>query len=359
MMHEICDTISFLIDVLNVFRGLWAIKVPILILVVIYLTFRNVEKIQIWVSIIQKYFSSLSARIERKSISNNIEGKINLFAKKFNTQLDGILPYAIKIEWVEDKDITVEAFIRDDQLIVKMKQHVNQDRNLVIAALGFISRGLLPTARNYISKPILQSIDFKMLHKILLSNRETSAIEYFFKEVFPSETKDKPEIVEYLKKMHDIDDHGFFMTILLTELARLGKILPPDVNNIRKRAISEVKQLIDFLHNLAVSSPGDIVDLNFIKKELKLAILIVAKPEKIIMGEKQYLNSFRKKLQEGSERIYVISSGNNVRFAKTVCSSVLGNFKVEQILEDHCKMLNRRGKLTDGYTCLFQKTSVS
>ena len=339
-------------------KVLSTIKWPGIILVLIVLTIKYIEKIQIWISLIERILGKISSKYQRKGISDEIEGKINSYAKNLNAQFKEVLPYGIKIEWVEDdKEFDRESFLKENQVIVKIKPHINRDRNLVIASLEYVSRGLIPEARNYVSRHLMKAIDYKMVHKILLSLKANSAIEHFFSKIFPQETNDKKEISEYLEKLHEIDDRGLFVPIFLVELIALGKKIPPNVESYRKRAISEVKNFLVFVYNQAKASPGEQTELCFTSKEIKMGILLVAKFETSLHGADPYLKRFGKNIREGCDRVYVVSSGRNVDFAKKIVSEIESKFKCGKIFEQMSDVINRKGELTRGYTCLFQSTN--
>jgi len=333
---------------------------PTVLLLGLLIGVKYVDKIQILISIIERYFGKISLRCERKSISNEIEGRINLFAKKINSEVGKILPYGIKIKWVEDlsKDFDREAFVKKNQVIIKMKSHANQDRNLAIVTLDYVSKGLIPKGRLYVSKNIMKSIDFKMVHKILLSNKTYSAIEYFSDNILFPEMKDSPEIKEFFEKMHNLDDHGFFASVLLYELMILGKKISPDIESIKERAIAEVKAFISFLNNIATREPGETGELSFVKKEIKVSLLLIGRAE--YRGDVgKYLWRFRKNMKEGCERVYINSSGFNIKFAKDVSSIIENNYEVEKVLEKTLDVMNRKGDFAKGYICLFQQKSES
>lgn len=344
-------------------RALWSvIKVigwPVAVLLVAYFCIRYSDKILIWISLLERYVGLISSKRKRKNISNEIEGRINSFAKKINSDVDNIFPYGIKLQWVEDlgDDFDREAFVRKNQVVIKMKSHQNQDRNLSIATLEYISKGLIPKGRVYVSKNIMKSVDFKMVHKILMNNKLYSALEYFNDHILSLEIRDEPKIEEYFEKMNNLDDHGLFTSVFLFELMMLGKKIPPGFENIRKRAISEVKEFVLFLNDLAIRKPGEEGRLDFIRKEIRVSLLLIARPEHL-GHEERYLKRFEKNLKKGCERVYIGSIGlTNNSFAEGVCSSIKEEYEVEKLLERTVDVMNRTGNVTKGYVCVFQPKS--
>ena len=339
-----------------------AIKVigwPAAFLLGIYFCIKYPEKIQIWISLLERYFGLISSKRKRKNISNEIEGRINSFAKKINSETGNVFPYGIKLQWVEDlsDDFDREAFVKENQVIIKMKPHQNQDRNLAIATLDYVSKSLIPEGRVYVSKNTMRSIDFKMVHKMLSSNRLHSAVEYFSKHILSPEIEDVPEIEEFLEKMNNLDDHGYFAPVFLFELMILGQKMLPGFERIRRRAIAEVKDFIFFLNGVATREPGEVGELSFIKKEIKVSFLLIARAEKVGL-ENIYLKRFGKELAKGCERVYVNAMGaKNISFAKTVSSGIVNAYDVEKVSEKTLTVITWRGGVTKGYICLFQPRS--
>jgi hypothetical protein len=226
-----------------------------------------------------------------------------------------------------------------------------------MTALEYVSKALVPKARSYVSRNLMKAMDYKMVHKILLSLKANSAIEYFFSVIFPEETNEKKEIEEHLEKLHEIDDRGLFVAVFLVELIALGKKIPPNVESYRKRAISEVKDLMEFLYVQAKARPGEETELCFFRKEIKMGILLVARYETALHGEDPYLRRFGKNVRDGCSRIYVVSSGKNIEFAKNIVSKIESQYKRKKTFDEISDVINRRGDLAKGYICLFESGS--
>ena len=64
-------------------------------------------------------------------------------------------------------------------------------------------------------------------------------------------------------------------------------------------------------------------------------------------------------MKEGCERVYINSSGFNIKFAKDVSSIIENNYEVEKVLEKTLDVMNRKGDFAKGYICLFQQKSES
>lgn len=83
----------------DILKILSSIKWPGIIVVIVFFTIKYVDKIQVWISIIERGLGKVSSRYRRKAISDEIEGKINSYAKGLNSQFEEVLPYGMKLEW--------------------------------------------------------------------------------------------------------------------------------------------------------------------------------------------------------------------------------------------------------------------
>lgn len=343
-------------DVMGLIKSL---SIPTLIVFFLYFVIKNPEKIQIWVSMLQKIYAWASKEPQKRAISNEIEGKLNLYSRRVNEEsgLGEIMPYSAKLHWIEDSmgKFNKETFVANDHVVIKMTYHQNREKNLSLATVDYVSKGLVPKGRVYVSKKIMKSIDLKMAQKMLNMSGSHSAVECFLEEVLPPWLKD-PDIKLFYAKLHPIDDRGFFITILLNEILILGKTIPLDDESKRQRAISEVKNFVLFLDEIATRKRNEEVELDFVKKEIRVGLLLIAREElKQWYGVEPYLKRFKKKIQNGTERIYLFARDRNIPFAREIVHEIeKKEEKAGKIIEKEIKVTNEKGKLVKGYFSLFQ-----
>src|SRR4030042_4222157 len=110
--------------------------------------------------------------------------------------------------------------------------------------------------------------------------------------------------------------------------------------------LAEVKNFLVFLYNQANASPGEQTELCFTSKEIKMGILLVARFETSLHGADPYLKRFGRNIREGCDRVYVVSSGRNIDFAKKIVAAIGSQYKCERIFEQIYTVIDRRGDLT-------------
>jgi len=82
----------------------------LILFIIIYLLYP--EKVEKAMILINKAFAYASEKHERRYISKSIEHNINSYVEKFDRESEGILPYKIKVEWVNVDSI--ESYLRDN-----------------------------------------------------------------------------------------------------------------------------------------------------------------------------------------------------------------------------------------------------
>jgi hypothetical protein len=102
------------------------------------------EKVEKWHSILARAASYFSEKAEKATVSTDIQAEINSFAKEMNNETLGAMPYGIKIEWT--KETTRETVLRSGEVIVRMKHHSDQARNIGVCGVG-VCLQRLPSSR--------------------------------------------------------------------------------------------------------------------------------------------------------------------------------------------------------------------
>ena len=269
-----------------------------------------------WRAIFNKLFANRSLKREKGYVAADIQYNVNSAIKNMNdessisTEENDILPYGLRIQWT--KETNPEAFMRENEMVVRMDYHANQDRNLVVATMIYLSKGLLPHSRRYINENILRSLDLTVGKKIVKEN--PVSLDYFFREVLDKEPKN---IVEYCSHLEEIDKAGLFTRILLREFRALGrKLYPREITN--QRIPRETKKFVEFLKNIAIKSRDEDVPLDFAGTKIRVGVCLVAKP--YLRQIEPHCKRINKYIRDKDiEEIYVFAAGKeNVKLAKDV-----------------------------------------
>ena len=143
----------------------WVVPNAFWISLVVYLI-SHPEVAAKWGAIINSLFSKISRGAERRSVALDIQGRLNRFSKRLNSEVAGIIPYGVQIEWVIG-EISKESFLRENKVILRLGYHTNQDDNVDRAALEFVARGMLSSSRPHTDEKVMQAVDLISTKKLL------------------------------------------------------------------------------------------------------------------------------------------------------------------------------------------------
>lgn len=277
----------------------------ILLILFAYMVFCHPEKVQKWSVLFWKIVRYFWREAEKYIIANDIEGRVNDFSKNMSKELVNFEPIGVQIQWVKDGEDR-DHFFRDNKLIIRMREHKNQDKNFVYASMVFISKYVLRKVKKYISKSQKESIDL-YIAKRLYNREKARVLDEFFEDFFALKIDANKKIATLIEQYHVIDKVGLFFPALITELTFLGEKVYFKLK--RDPIIKEVTQLIKYLENYANRELGDEkTPLVFEGIYCRCGIMIIAKRFKVIqIGDiEPYVKYIKKLLERKIEDIYLI-----------------------------------------------------
>jgi len=287
------------------------------------------EKIEKWAILFHKLAAYISEKHEKRYISKHIEFTINDQRKKLCKESSGILPYALEVKWV-DADTIDSALKNENILVVKMKNHRNQSKNLALAVKEYVPNALIPTARKYVEPVLMKAIDY-VASKIILE-KETSAFSYFV-DITKPELDKIPECKEYIEQLDKINEEGKLSRVLLSEYKKLGFLHPADPN---PKIYKETLELESKVYTLSTKEPEEKVDLSLLGEYLKVAVVPVAKDITVEMhGIQPHVDFIRGSLQKGINTFYLVAAGRiNIALAKEVLKKAEAQLNLKRTYED-------------------------
>jgi len=227
-----------------------------------------------WGAILNRLFSKISRRAEMRSVALDIQGRIDGFSKSINSEVPGIMPYGVKIEWVTG-EMTKESFFKDGKIILRMNYHTNQDENVVHAAMEWVSRGTLSDSRPHVDERVTKSVDLICTKKLIEKERKT-ALQLYYREILSPARKSDSELDKYVLIMQQLDEGGYFTHVFLRELQRLGVTMQFSVPE--EGVKEETKRFVEFLdEKVNKKKPGVDVDPTFVGEKIRTSIVYVAK----------------------------------------------------------------------------------
>lgn len=335
--------------ILNVIQAIgWP---GIIVGVAIYIFVLNPEKGDRFISFLAKWFSKFSEVAEKTATARGIQSKINSFIKSINSEVENLLPHGLKIKWIPE-NIDKQSFIKNGKVVVMLKYHKNQDENLSRATLLYMKEAVIPEARPHIHSKLSESIDLMMTKKALYSFAEArSSFNYFLREILRPTTEGDAEIKEFCTVIDKLEECGLFTRVLLRELKELG---------YKRAGLTETGDTVfktgkftKFLNEIAQKEQGQDVPLTFNKTYIKVAIILVAKPETEIWGIDPFTKRIKEKIKERVNVIYIFARGGNIRLAKEISRMCKNMPELSQIHREEEFPTWIDGDMIRGYCTIF------
>jgi hypothetical protein len=329
--------------------------------IIFLILFLNPEKIEKWSVILWKAIYYFFKKGEKKIVAHDIQGRVNEFARSLKKEIANFEPVGISIQWVTEKE-NPSDFFKENRLIIRMRQHEDQNKNFVYASMAFISKAVLTKTKKYLSPSQRESVDLFVGRK-LLEKEKPHIVDSFFEDYYSLKALSNDRIMELLEKYEIIDKVGLFFPVLVQELAFLGdKVFYKPKN---EKIVVEITDFVNFLKDYAGRETGEEkIPKNFKGSYCRCGIVIIAKSFKREVGDsKPYVSYMKKLLESKLENIYLIGSStlNNRSFIDQISEEAQKQFKLEQYTSKKYKAkIKVRGerKEVDNYLVLLRSPEI-
>lgn len=324
---------------------------------IIYLFVLNQEKGEKVVGWLAGFIGWASKKAERVATANNIQSKVDSFIISINTEVEGLLPFGLKVRWISP-DLSKSVFVENNRVVVMLNYHSNQDENLARATMLYMNKAVIPEARPHIHQKLGQAIDLMMTKKALFSFVEArSSMGHFVRTVLRPQTERDTELKDMCGVIDMIDERGLFTRVLLKELMELG---------VKRAGITETgdtvfetNEFVKLLRKIAEKERGVNVDPTFIRNNIKIAVIMVARPENIDNSD-MYLHAIEERMKKSVQTFYLFARGAiNIEFAKKVATSVTEKFKeLAKGHEEEFPTKLQDGTVMNSYCIIFHNRKV-
>jgi hypothetical protein len=261
---------------------------------------------------------------EKKAVSLRIEKTLNSVQNEIDREAKGVIPYSAKVEWI-DKPSYLDT--SEEIVVIRMKEHEENPRNVAFAVVDYVTKGMIPFSRLYIERPIQTAVDTTMIRR-MLHERDESALDYYLTNVL-SKKKDDEELQRYLKVLDNLEQQGLFTRIYLEEVKEVGLKMYPMEDQY---AVRETKEMLKHLDILARRKQGQKGAANpYIGKRIKVAYILIAESERLLFeGSKPQVQYGLKCLENGCEAIYLLSRGAKTKYGREVANELArkGNMRI-------------------------------
>lgn len=288
------------------------------IVAVIVAAIVNVEKLLIIKGEIYGLFSKVSTKASKVSLSSKVRGSILKSTNRFDTIEKEILPSDVKVQWIETGE--EETFIKNDQVIVRIKKSNNPQENLILATAAFVNEGLLHNHRRYIDPAAIKASKFTMVKKIVQESGR-NALTFFEEEYIPKYLTSDKETEEMYNQLKALDKNGMFLHVLLKEYVKAADSIYGDIPD--PCLIAESREILRFLYRIATRDSYENTDLRLKINYFKIAIILTAS-EGVLnkAGIEPYVRKIKEFMKDGYETIYMFGIGYKIKVAEEIAKKI-------------------------------------
>jgi len=310
---------------------------------IVILALFSPEKVEKWWSLILRFLTAINQRWHRRQVTHDLQGRINEFVHRLGQTVPNLGAVKFKVDWVE-RGTARKSFFDEDKVVLRLRRDDPKDHNFIHGAYLFVSTSLLSKPKRYISPSQRDALDLFVCSKILESEKSHLVAVFVDEYLFRKTADAKSKTSSYIDDFVVIDNGGFFFPVFLQELEYLGDKVFGRRND--GTVISEVEGLVNFLKPIANRLIGQDNELNFPGSYCRFGIVLVGKPQKLMISVEPYVSYIGNQLvRKGVETIYLLGRPDNEKRIKEICDRFRENYYCER----HVR-LNRTLRYDNGAT---------
>lgn len=324
------------------------------------------EKVKLIQSSIAQSIGRFSFWARKSTIKNRIEGHCDGAIKDFHREMPDVDIPKLVVEWVDGNN--VDTIVKDNEAIVLLQYSRNDTLNIVKATTAYVKDAFLVHAKPYLSSSLRNSLDLSVIRYVLqrVSKNSKSSLSRFINE-HAEELHDNSATINKIEK---VNDAGLFTRLLIRELDTYGNALVGRIPEQEHQ--KEADDFLEFLYQIATREPDEYTKLAFVKPDIKVGVLLVAKIDNYQNnGIRPYLNRIKRGFALGVNTFYLLARDERVEILDEVFKGLLltGNFtlvKTPKVFEDrqgrevkcYCISINKEGAINQAYDAINQAMST-
>lgn len=311
-------------------------KISTIFLIIILIFFIcNMENLLILKSELYGVFARCFVFGKKKQLSYKVRGTI-LKSIKNQSLNSGLIPQDLKVIWINKEE--AESFVKNEQVILRIKQTSNPHENLITAVSEYVNNGLLYNVKRYLNQEVMDASRILMTRKVIQS-ADKSSLVYLDENYIIPKFKEDSELEELYNDLLRIDNNGMFTGIMLNEFNKAGLTIHGHVED--PLLFAESKEFMRFLYNIANRISSDPTELCFNREYFKVAVFLTASNKTIKRaGIKPFINVASKQLNDGIETIYIFGLGRKRDIAEQISNELDSDFRISNITKHTYKHTN-------------------
>jgi len=279
----------------------WGVLGLLAIVVILFVIFY--EKFERPISRLYGLLASFNRAWQKSAIKAEIQSNINSFSRTIDKEVPDTMPYNIKLKFVKEID-RAELMQGKNLVIVRIRDRIHDDKNIVHAMLTFCPSGVMPVSRIYLDDCLGDAVDYTITRKLLSSMQYQSALNYLHKEIIEPAIKEKPELDKICRILDRLDEQGLFTKVVLRELrdfgTKVGSRYPTELHK------NETRQFVSYMDTISTRATHEMVNTEFQGSFISMGFVFIGTDYKIYQeGAALYLRSLQWKKSKGIQRAYI------------------------------------------------------
>lgn len=321
----------------------------IVLLIILFLLFTNTDKILLIKSEFFNLFSKSSAFAKKRQISNKVRGTILKSAKEQSLLDNDVIPSDMKVVWINEEK--PDTFVKNNQVIVRIKQSSNPHEDLITAVSEYVNSGLLHNVKRYLNEDVMDASRVLMTRKVI-QNASKNSLDYLDENYIIPKINSDSEFKDLYSDLVKIDHNGMFVHILLNEFKKAGMSIYGEIPD--SELIAESKEFMHHLYRIAARISSETSDLCFNRDYFKVAIFLTASTITLKRyGIIPFIKAADKQLSDGIQTLYIFGLGSKREIAEQISNELDSDFRIGQIIKHSYKHINENGRRVPGvlYEC--------
>lgn len=271
----------------------------------VVVAFLNPEKAQRWGEMVWALIGRVYKAGNKRAVKHGVQARLTYFAMDLARET-GRQAADVRVEWAEPEEVPGH-FFKDNRVVIRLRSHERQDRNLMISSLFYVADTLARRAKRYLSKRQARSVDLYAVDR-LLTRTAPAAADLLHEEILGPECDADRELADLLVEYQRIDRRiNAFFPIFIRELNYLGQKVV--VRPASGQLVADVKELHRFLVRYSDRLVGEDMPLTVQGRFLRCAVMIIARAVMREVGNPEpYLRHLRELNRAGHETIYLVGS---------------------------------------------------
>ena len=280
----------------------------------------------------------LTRRWKRNAAGARIEAHVNSAISQLSREAPSAFPCTFRLEWISSAE--QHALLRDGTVVVRVRDQPDQARALAASTMLFLQRGVLPDARPFIERRVVNAMDLVLACRMLENSPFLATLNALSEDYLEPSLED-PRTAAFYETADTTDRAGLLTRIVLREFSGLPERLAGLHPSAAIRA--ETANFLLFVGRVAARTSE--VPLSYFGRYLKCTVALIARTDVYeSAGLALYRRNFKRDIDSGIHVIYLLARGiRNLGIARAIAKWASDEGLVSGSIPDRYTQPDERG----------------